>query len=289
MFEDYTKSEEERKSKIKKTVKIAIIVILALLISNSMIKKVPVNSVGVKYSDFKGTISSRPLSSGVKVKLPVVEKITTVSTELRSANIDDIQVTTKDAQSALVDIELQYRILPENAIETFKQFRSTPEKFWIDTFVYQRIQRGIQEAASEYTISELRGSKRGEFQARVDLTVAKALEENHLTFHSSSVDDIEISSALLQVIEESAKAKQKVETAKQEKTRQEVENETKIAKAEAEATVKEINAKAEAEANKKLTEGISEQLVKYLEVQARQKHGWYKYNNMNPTIVTNEE
>ena len=52
---------------------------------------------------------------------------------------------------------------------------------------------------------------------------------------------------------------------------------------------KEINAKAEAEANKKLTEGISEQLVKYLEVQARQKHGWYKYNNMNPTIVTNEE
>lgn len=289
MFENYAKEERRKEERIKKIVKVAVVVVLALLIFNSMIKKVPVNSVGVKYSDFKGTISSQPLLSGIKFKLPIIEKITTVSTELRSANIDDIQITTQDAQTALIDIELQYRILPENSIETFKQFRSTPEKFWIDTFVYQRIQRGVQEAASEYTMSELRGDKRGEFQVKVDTAIAKALEENHLTFHSSSVDDIEISATLLQVIEESAKAKQKVETAKQEKTRQEVENETKIAKAEAEATVKEINAKAEAEANKKLTEGISEQLVKYLEVQARQKHGWYKYNNMNPTIVTNEE
>jgi len=289
MFENYAKEERRKEERIKKIVKVAVVVVLALLIFNSMIKKVPVNSVGVKYSDFKGTISSQPLLSGIKFKLPIIEKITTVSTELRSANIDDIQITTQDAQTALIDIELQYRILPENSIETFKQFRSTPEKFWIDTFVYQRIQRGVQEAASEYTMSELRGDKRGEFQVKVDTAIAKALEENHLTFHSSSVDDIEISATLLQVIEESAKAKQKVETAKQEKTRQEVENETKIAKAEAEATVKEINAKAEAEANKKLTEGISEQLVKYLEVQARQKHGWYKYNNMNPIIVTNEE
>ncbi len=289
MFEDYTKTEEERKQKIIKTVKIATVIAAILLLFNSMIKKVPVNSVGIKYSDFKGTINEQPLISGVKFKLPIIEKITTVSTELRSANIDDIQITTKDAQTALIDIELQYRILPENSIETFKQFRSTPEKFWIDTFVYQRIQRGVQEAASEYTISELRGDKRGEFQAKVDLTVAKALEDNYLTFHSSSVDDIGISPTLLQVIEESAKAKQRVETAKQEKIKQEVENETKIAKAEAEATVKEINAKAEAEANKKLTEGITDKLIQYLEVQARQQHGWYKYNNMKPTIVTNEQ
>lgn len=198
-----------------------------------------------------------------------------------------MQVTTQDAQRATVDIELQYSILPEDAVETFRKFRSTPEKDWIKTFLYQRIQRGVQEAASKYTVNELMGEKRGAFQAEVDATVASALEDNHLTMHTVSVDDIVVSEAILQAIEEHAKARQGVETAKQQQIRQEVENETNIAKAESEARIKEI--KAEASANRQLAESITPELVLYLEALAREKHGWYKYNNMHPSVMTVEE
>lgn len=132
------------------------------------------------------------------------------------------------------------------------------------------------------------GEKRGSFQADVDATVATSLEDNHLTMHTVSVDNIQVSSAILQAIEENAKARQAVETAKQQQTRQEVENETSIAKAEAEARMKEIRAEADASANRQLAESITPELVLYLEALAREKHGWYKYNNMHPNIMTVE-
>lgn len=253
------------------------------------VKQVKVNTVGVKYSDIRGTISEEPLMSGLHFKVPVVDKITNVSTELRSADIDDMQITSKDAQEVTMDIELQYRIMPEDAVETFKQFRSTPEEEWISTFVYQRIQRGVQNAASQYTVIELMGEQRGDFQIEVDEAVTEAMINNHLSVHTVSVDDLQVSPAIKASIEANAKAKQDVETARQVKAKNEVENETQIEKATAEAEVKIINAEAEADANKRLSEGITPELVDYLEAQARQEHGWYMYNNMNPTIVADEK
>ena len=269
-------------------VALAVVVLLGVVVFYSA-TSVPVNSVGVKYSDLRGTISKTPLYSGLHFKVPFVDKITSISTELRTADVDDVQVTTQDAQRAIIDIELQYSILPEDAVETFRKFRSTPEKDWIKTFLYQRIQRGVQEAASKYTVNELMGEKRGAFQAEVDATVASALEDNHLTMHTVSVDDIVVSEAILQAIEEHAKARQGVETAKQQQIRQEVENETNIAKAESEARIKEIKAEAEASANRQLAESITPELVLYLEALAREKHGWYKYNNMQPSVMAVEE
>lgn len=262
--------------------------ILVIVLLWGSVSKVPVNSVGVKYSDIRGTISEDAYRSGLHVKIPFIDKMTTVSTELRSADIDDMQITSADSQEITLDIELQYRVLPEDAVETFKQFRSTPEDKWINTFVYQRIQRGVQNAASNYTVIEIMGSKRGDFQKEVDETVAEAMTNNHLTVHTSSVDDLKVSDAIKKSIEANAKAKQDVETARQIKAKNEVENETKVDKAKAEAEVKNIEAQAESEANRKLSEGITTELVEYLEALARQEHGWYKYNNMNPQIMEEE-
>ncbi|HHU62438.1 MAG TPA: hypothetical protein GXZ55_10880 [Natronincola sp.] len=116
--------------------------------------------------------------------------------------------------------------------------------------------------------------------------MAASLEDNYLTMHTVSVDNIQVSNVILQAIEENARARQAVETARQQQTRQEVENETNIAKAEAEAKIKEIKAETESAANRRLAESITPELVLYLEALAREKHGWYKYNNMHPSVMT---
>lgn len=258
---------------------------LLLLVGLLSVHYVPVNSVGVRYNRASGAVSETPVTSGVKFKAPLIQEIKSVSTELRGADVDDINVTTKDAQTANIDIELQYHVLPENATDTFKQFKSVKEEDWIKTFVYQRIQRGVQESASKYTVSELRGDKRGEFQRDVDETVKEALDSNFLTLQSVTVDAIKVSDSILKSIEAHAKAQQDVRTAEETRNKQKVENETKIEKEEAEAKVKKIQAEAEADANKKIGEGITAELIKYLEAEARKEHGWYKYNNMEPTII----
>lgn len=239
------------------------------------ISYVPVNSVGTKVHKLNGTIHEEPLQSGIHLKIPFIEKVSHVSTELRSADIDDMTITTKDAQSLTIDIEMQYRIDPSKAPETYRQFKSVKERDWIEVFVYQRIQRGVQEAASKYTIIELMGEQRGLFQADVDKAVANALEVNYMLVHSTSVDDMKASETILRSIEENAKQKQAVVTAQQKQEEEKVKNETNIAKAEAEAKVKQIQAEAEANANRKLAESISDNLIKYKETEARQKHGWY--------------
>lgn len=276
----------KKKAAIGGGVGLVVVLFLGLLLS---ITRVKVNSVGVMYSDIKGTITEEPLNSGMHFKVPIVDKVKTLSTELRTADIDDLQITSLDAQEVTLDIEMQYRVMPEDAVETFKQFRSTPEDEWVNTFVYQRIQRGVQNAASEYTVIEIMGEKRGEFQAAVDETVKEAMEQNHLTVHTVAVDDIQVSESIRGSIEANAKAKQDVETSRQLKAKQEVENETKIEKSTADAEVKKIEAEAEADANKKLAEGITPELIEYLEAQARQEHGWYKYKNLDPQIVAEEE
>lgn len=287
MFDAYGDLEWNKKTKkVVASVVAGVLIIIGILLSISIVS---VNTVGVKYSDMRGTVTEEPLNPGVHMKIPFVDRVTKVSTELRSADIDDLQITTEDAQAVTIDIEMQYHVMPEDAVQTFTQFRSTPEEEWITTFVYQRIQRGVQDASSRYTVIELMGEKRGDFQLEVDEAVAVAMEENNLTVHTASVDDVQVSKSIKGSIEANAKAKQDVETARQVKAKQTVENETKVEKATADASVKTIDAEAEADANKKLQSSVTPELVDYMEAQARMEHGWYKYQNMEPTIVEEGE
>lgn len=137
--------------KEKSVVIVGVILVLLVVLGINAVKSVPVNSVGVRYSDLRGTISETPLYSGLHFKVPFVDKITSVSTELRTADVDGVQVTTQDAQRATIDIELQYSILPDDAVETFRKFRSTQKKiglkpFFISAFKgeYKRLQQNIQ-------------------------------------------------------------------------------------------------------------------------------------------------
>ncbi len=253
----------------------ALVVVVGIVLS---ISYVPVNSVGTKVNRLNGEISDDIIGSGIHFKNPFTTKISTVSTELRNADIDDMSVTTKDAQALSIDIEMQYKIDPTKAPETYRQFKSVKESDWIEVFVYQRIHRGVQEVASKYTIIEIMGEKRGQFQVEVDKEVATALEANYMIVHSTSVDDLQASESIVKAIEENAKSKQKVETAKQQQLEEEIKNQMVVEKAE-----------AEAKANKLLSDSVDENLIKYLEAEARMAHGWYKYNNVSPTIMEKGE
>ena len=62
-------------------------------------------------------------------------------------------------------------------------------------------------------------------------------------------------------------------------------NETKIFEAEAAAKAKIIEAEGEAEANKIISRSLTEQLIKKMEMEARQQHGWVTVQGAN-TVVT---
>ena len=65
-----------------------------------------------------------------------------------------------------------------------------------------------------------------------------------------------------------------------------VQNETKLMQARAEAEAKQIAAEAEAKANRVIAESITENLLKKMEMEARQEHGWVEVQGSSVVTTT---
>ena len=63
-----------------------------------------------------------------------------------------------------------------------------------------------------------------------------------------------------------------------------MEAETKLIHAENEASIKVKEAQAEAEANKAISESITEELIKMTEAEARKKHGWVEVQGVDAVV-----
>lgn len=88
-------------------------------------------------------------------------------------------------------------------------------------------------------------------------------------------------------------------TAQQAAETQEINNQTAINKAKADAEVTKaeaqakadaqlIEAEAQAEANSKLSSSITDELIRMIEAEARNKFGWVTIPGTNNTVVTDK-
>ena len=81
------------------------------------------------------------------------------------------------------------------------------------------------------------------------------------------------------------KAMQRKQQAEAEQETIKVQNETKILEAEAAARAKQIEADAEAKANKTISESLTDELLRKMEMEARMEHGWITVQGAD-TIVS---
>ena len=79
--------------------------------------------------------------------------------------------------------------------------------------------------------------------------------------------------AIKKAINERSKKAQEIEAAKQELEKQKIEAETK-----------RVQAEAEAKANKIISDSITEELLKQMEMEARLKHGWIEIQGANTVV-----
>lgn len=92
---------------------------------------------------------------------------------------------------------------------------------------------------------------------------------------------------LQQAIDNRVEAQQKADQAKAEQKTAKVEAETEMIKAKNEKEIKILEAEAEAEANRKISESITPELIKMEEAKARLKHGWVTVQGAD-SVVTKE-
>lgn len=202
---------------------------------------VPANSVGILYSPFSGGVQDDVLEEGMQAKGPF-DSVYILSTEVQTNKIDNISGQTKDSQFVTIALDVKYQIDPLEAVKVFQKFRSLSNV--TTDLVKPAAQRAIEDATTKYNIIEILGDKRTEMYSAIEKSLTTRFANDGITLHSITFLDTDAGDEIEQAIRAEAVAKKAVETAKQQRTKAEIDAETRIIAAQAEATEKEILAAA---------------------------------------------
>lgn len=241
-----------------------------LLLLMGTVKFIPVNSVGIKFNQFSG-VSEEVLSEGMKFKSPF-DTVYIIPTEVRSKMVEDVAGQTKDAQWINITLDIKYRVSEANAFKVFKQFKTLDKVD--ETLLTPLVQRSIEEVTTKYNVIDILGEKRNQVYTEIELVVKTKLAESGIEFFSLVLMDTDAGASIEEAIEREAVAKKEVETAQQTQEKARIEAETKVFEAESAAKVKLIEAQAASDANLLISNSITPEILKKMEMEARLKFGW---------------
>ena len=280
---------------------IAVLLLVGAIFLLFFVDSVPPNHVGVVYNKFnKGNaIEEKVLSPGYRIINPISKSIYDISTYTHSLHLkpgtskegmpfDDTIVTqTRDGQWLTTQAEVQYRVLPEDAVFVFEQFMSNNRA--VDDNLKEKmppiIQRALESVTTKYDVVGALGTERGKMQAEIEQAVSKELAKYGITMQSFTLVDTDAGDQIESAIAQEAVEQQNIETAKQQQEKQRINNQTELEKTENLAERKQIEAQAEAKANKEIADSITPELVDYMEALARQEHGFVTVQGVKDVIV----
>lgn len=286
------------KSKIIIGIIIAVAVIGGIYTVNSL-KKVDQGEVGVIYS-MKDGVKKETLSPGYhfvnplhKVKtFPVSQQQLVLSNNPEDYNEKEHADWHVDAPAngGMVGLNLtvNYSFIPDRVTDLYKKFNGMDGESIVESMVQNSIIAYVKEVTPQFTVMEIYSTKRSEVSKAVtDYLNTKLTEEYGIKVASALIIDVQLDKALKEKVQAKEQAKQDAEKAELDKQTALAQAETDKVKAEAEAAVTIEKAKGEAEANRIVSESITENLIKMKEMEARLKHGWITVQGAD-TVVKEE-
>lgn len=290
----YETYEDRRRKKIFKLVGGAIGVVLALVIIFSSFSYVPVQHYGIVFNRFSGGYSEEVEDPGIIFHLPFAQRVYDVESNAHTLPLigeDLINVQTHDGQKLATEVDVQYIIPHENAVDVFKYYQNN-ERSIRENIQYKLkpvVQRSIETVTTKYDVSQILGESRSKVEQEISDELSKELEGYGLELTSFKLVSTDAEDGIEAAINAEAVAQQEVKTAKQQQEKQKVQNETKKQQIEAEAEQAKIRAEGQAESNRILSESITPEIIDYEEVKARQEHGWVEVQGVGSAIVDTTE
>jgi len=167
-----------------------------------------------------------------------------------------------DIQEVNMAYTINYQIRKADAMTLY----STVGVAYYDTVVSPNIAESVKVATARYTAEELVGM-RDELANAIELILSEKLEQYNIEVVSTSIEDMDFTDAFTDAVE----AKQ---VAQQNKLKAQTEAEQRVIEANAAAEVKKVQAdaeayevlaraEAEAEANRKISESLTRDLIDY--------------------------
>lgn len=251
----------------KKTIRIAVIaVIVAAVIFAAIncITVIPTGFTGVK-STF-GQISERILPQGINFKLPFIQDVILVNNKLRDTTLSgQVWGETKERTPVYAsDITVTYSVNSDQSSWLVAHVSRNTEALMTESLVASAVKTAMVELkANEVTI---RNRIEPLVKEKLIESVNEKYGENTLNIIKVVVNNMDFEESYNEAIAQKSIAQQTYE-------RQQIENETAIAKAEAEKKVSvtnaeakaeamRIQAQAEADANKMISDSLTDEVLR---------------------------
>lgn len=266
----------------KKTKEILLVIgTLSILTLIKSCKTVPAGYVGVVYNPLRHGVQEKELSQGWKLISPI-SKITkyTVATEQqylsadsREGSKDDesFNIVTSDGKSVRVSMEYSVRFDSEHATNVFVRFRGQSGEDILASYVRGKIKTYASEATSKYSVLDLYGSKRQEINASIFKHVKSQFAKDYIIIDSANLTDVQVDDETKSAIQKRVTAQQTLEAEKIEKEKAVIVAEKLKIQAEGRAIANAqeitIKAKAQAEANRIISDSITEKVLALKEIE----------------------
>ena len=277
-----------------------VILFLAIILFKSTVR-VPAGYVAIQYS-MSGGIKGDVLTQGWHFKSPTV-KTTLYSVSLEQSYLtagkdgdskddDSFSASSSEGKAMTLDLTFTYQYNTEKVTDLFTRFRGQSGKEVRDSFIKPNIISLTKEVVANYKVSDILGSERADVNAALTDYLNKKFDQYGINITNVSLINITVDEETMEAINAKITAQQAAET-------QEINNQTAINKAKADAEVKKteaqaeadakiIEAKAQAEANNELSASITDELIRMKEAEARNKFGWVTISGTNNTVVTDK-
>lgn len=255
--------------------------------------KVKPGYVAVQYS-VNGGVKDEILTQGWHITSPGIKTTSySIATETFVMSEDERAGSKEDESFSVsandgilnVDFEMQYSYLPENVVKVFNKYRGIDGETVVSTNLRSRIKTVVNEVLSNYSVLEVHLEKKAEINEVLTKRLREVLSEYGITVESATLPATRVSSEVQQSITNRTIKAQELEAEKMNQEKIKLEAETAKIKAEGEAKAKIIEAQAEADANKAISESITQNIIDMKLAEAREKHGWVEVNGAS-TVVT---
>lgn len=273
-----------RKGKIG-AVALAVIMIIGLFCVFKCTEKVPTGYTGVVYNMRNG-VTDEVIEQGFHVVSPT-KSITLYSNALEtsyltsgnngdSPNDESFSASSKEGKELIIDMTYNYRFDHDRITDVFKMFKGQSGKEVRDTFMKPNAVSWSKEVIATYKAADIIGDSRAKVNKDLSEYLAGKFEPYGIVVSNVSLINVDVDAETKQAINAKITAQQSAET-------QAINNQILIDKAaaEAEASVKAaegeaekkliasqakadalmIEAEAEAQANKKVAESLTPELI----------------------------
>ena len=275
----------------------AIIIVVALIVVGMCVEKVPAGYVGVVYN-MSGGVDGEVLQQGWHIVAPT-KKVTTYSIGIEQSYLtaedkgdskkdESFNIPTSDGKTVKVNLEFSYRFNADKVADTFVQFKGRSGEDIKDTFIKPKIIAWTQEVSANYPVTDIFGDQRTKINAELDTYLKTKFEPYGIIIDTVNFTDISVDDETAAAIQKKVTAQQELELAEIEaKTATiQAEKDREVAKIQAEknkevAEIKAeellISANAEAEANRIVSESLTDQLIEQQTIE--------KWNGKLPTVM----